>query len=63
MPYIVPTDGNEEICGGCRRGGELLCCDACPAAFHALCTGYSECSLWLLLLCWTCCILPRVPLH
>ena len=41
--YVVPTDGNEEICGGCRKGGELLCCDACPAAFHALCTGYSAC--------------------
>ncbi len=35
-------DDNEAVCGGCQLGGELICCDACPAAFHVRCTGYGE---------------------
>jgi hypothetical protein len=30
---------HDDECGVCREGGELLCCDACPAAFHVACLG------------------------
>lgn len=40
IEYAVPEDGNEEMCGACRAGGILLCCEACPAAYHAPCAGY-----------------------
>ncbi len=32
---------NEEQCGACGRGGQLICCERCPAAYHAVCAGYS----------------------
>lgn len=28
---------NSQYCNACREGGELLCCDRCPASFHLLC--------------------------
>uniref|UniRef100_A0A672NC07 PHD finger protein 12 n=1 Tax=Sinocyclocheilus grahami TaxID=75366 RepID=A0A672NC07_SINGR len=28
---------NHDTCDSCREGGELLCCDHCPAAFHLQC--------------------------
>mmetsp|Transcript_33138 Transcript_33138/g.64058 ORF Transcript_33138/g.64058 Transcript_33138/m.64058 type:complete len:1446 (-) Transcript_33138:75-4412(-) len=33
---------NSTICGNCWSGGDLLCCDFCPAAYHtkAECLGY-----------------------
>jgi hypothetical protein len=33
-------DPNEDICGACAKTGVLLCCDACPAAYHHRCAGY-----------------------
>jgi hypothetical protein len=33
-------DPNEDICGACAKTGVLLCCDACPAAYHHRCVGY-----------------------
>lgn len=30
-------DENEDFCRECKFGGELLCCDACPSAYHLLC--------------------------
>jgi hypothetical protein len=32
-------DGNDENCALCGVGGSLLCCDACPAAYHLRCIG------------------------
>ncbi|XP_064892978.1 PHD finger protein 12 isoform X2 [Columba livia] len=36
---------NHDSCDSCKEGGDLLCCDHCPAAFH--------------LQCWSC--WPRTP--
>ncbi|XP_068564157.1 transcription intermediary factor 1-alpha-like isoform X1 [Cebidichthys violaceus] len=30
-------DPNEGLCAACQTGGELLCCDKCPRAFHLSC--------------------------
>ncbi|VDO79733.1 unnamed protein product [Onchocerca flexuosa] len=28
---------NSQFCSSCMEGGELLCCDRCPASFHLMC--------------------------
>jgi len=33
---------HDEACGMCRKGGELLCCDSCRAAFHLACISLAE---------------------
>ena len=33
------TDSHISFCVQCRDGGELLCCDGCPAAYHPACLG------------------------
>ncbi|VVC33210.1 Hypothetical protein CINCED_3A015046 [Cinara cedri] len=30
-------DEHQEFCRVCKDGGELLCCDSCPAAYHTFC--------------------------
>uniref|UniRef100_UPI00398F6CC9 PHD finger protein 12 isoform X2 n=1 Tax=Pristiophorus japonicus TaxID=55135 RepID=UPI00398F6CC9 len=37
---------NHDTCDSCKEGGDLLCCDHCPAAFH--------------LQCWSCRVAPLV---
>jgi len=32
-------DGNRDYCNVCKNGGDLLCCDHCPRAFHLACIG------------------------
>ena len=30
-------DPHMEFCHVCKDGGELLCCDSCPSAYHIFC--------------------------
>ena len=30
-------DDHMEFCKNCKEGGELLCCDSCPSAYHLRC--------------------------
>lgn len=30
-------DEHQEFCRTCKDGGELLCCDSCPSAYHTFC--------------------------
>ncbi|KAL1447652.1 hypothetical protein MTO96_028454 [Rhipicephalus appendiculatus] len=32
------SDGNEDSCDACGKGGTLICCDSCPLAYHLECT-------------------------
>ena len=46
--FVAPPpliDGNVDVCGQCSTGGDLLCCDFCPRAFHTTCLGVDEESL------------------
>ncbi|XP_002155989.2 E3 ubiquitin-protein ligase TRIM33 isoform X1 [Hydra vulgaris] len=31
------SQNNEDYCGVCRNGGQLLCCDTCPKVYHLQC--------------------------
>jgi chromodomain-helicase-DNA-binding protein 4 len=33
----TPKDQHLEFCTVCKDGGELLCCDSCPSAYHVYC--------------------------
>jgi PHD-finger len=38
-------DGNADMCVLCGLGGNLLCCDGCPGAYHLRCIGESNRSI------------------
>ena len=35
----VQADGNFDSCAVCGGDGSLVCCDACPQAYHIACLG------------------------
>ena len=38
-PVVIAQDGNFDVCAVCEVGGLLLCCEACPQAYHRECLG------------------------
>ncbi|XP_052186436.1 uncharacterized protein LOC127797506 isoform X2 [Diospyros lotus] len=44
----LSPEENDDLCSICADGGDLLCCDSCPRAFHTECISLSSvpCDSW-----------------
>jgi hypothetical protein len=41
-PHALYNEENDEFCYSCGLGGQLVCCDTCPAVYCYECIGYTE---------------------